>query len=1486
MKIMASFLAFVILFTHVLFAHSVETNLWTERQKSVRTQEEVKNTQLASLPAQFHSSSNVFNDLPSISKPLVSMERLMKDVPVGSENQYTSLIQSLLTPYGSIRKTTFPENQKQAKTIIHIQDVHLNDEAQQNIGKTLQSLIDQKKIDLVALEGAFGFMDFPAIRRFPFPDSTKAVADYLYKEKKISGAVYTAMTSVNEIPSFVGVDDVVHYNANVEAYKTSSLSYKGKKKQLEKMGLKINQQKNKVFNPELSRFDKEVQSYRQGKKDWGSYVQFLSEYQKDISTDVMIFLEALKQEVSLDFSKVESERVELLNQLVSTLSKNETTDLLGHSAAYKSGQIGHGDFYQYLKDLCHKKNVHLLNYKAMDAYIQYVLLSDGIQVDKILSEVASIEKSVYSSLAQTQEEEKIIQQEYALHLTQKLIDFSLTSEEWNDYSELKRSGIKFTSDNESESFSSFEKFYEEAKARDQVMSQNLIQEMDRLSAKVAVLVTGGFHSKGIDQELHKQGFTTITFTPKITKIEDDNGSSYLSVFSQEKTPLDKLFSGEKLFVTPKVMVDVPLAQLSQVLHHEASGTPSGQASRQGKSTKVTMVLDGFSKAILGITVTVGLGIFVAKYILTLSVPGYLQILIAAAVLLAFWNWRRPPPQSQSFSKGRRNFMLSGFALALFGSKTRAQDKKANPIRFGEAKPVDAKRQAYELSAAINKDRLKDFTDAEHVDIKVKPQLGLKDIRGLMVEFLGENNKVVFSGTVHKVQEKWLLYDGKEKLIEGIDIEVVEEKDGNIHFFFSQSKINPNKEEVSKVKINIGWRVGDIQIGLKTFTGTAVMSFLSNEELETFKKTLPKSLVREKIGPFGLDTVYGGGAETYFGRYALIPEKDIKNILNKNLDGNIFISMEFDDITKLNGFGFEIKTNLPGNKDIPVYKAKVLRDTKTGFFQGEPAAGVEIQVIGNRMILKIPTKIFNAGPNARADSFHIQTGIQQDNVRLNRENVIPKEITLETYVDSEKLKKAEPKKRPGKVSVEMWASLLIIGSLTAGAVSGIVPMKVIVIIFSSVIALAVIKLFYLGSRRLIFALTIMGLFGFGGLAFSQPPEVLRFLKENVTKDKIEEPAKEPKIKKEVPEKQKKAKKAAVVPKDTPVPVKDEEVNEPPVKTNDWWPAIYIGIGAVVLGLLIRILTKPKSLKSILIAWTLLGFPGVAAASTGSSVGVYSMSGSWPFLSIIIAGGIVLGLVLLTIVKNRRQTPAQKVSRGIRNKYKEINAENKTVQRVLEDIQAKENTGPSLGLRQNIQLVGATETEQKYFLIALWFMIKNRIGKIFGSVSEALSDTFKATHQQMVVVHVNNQNDLSKLDEVVSAGWSFKNENTSNVIVIGVVFGPGLSEGLRDQAKGIISKAPFAISMDELTPDSENNSVSYNQVFRAFADLFSEGSKERQLLLDLVIDQVQNKKVVVLGDSQIIYTASDKLLSILISLIPVQGGIMMIELQSVLEAAKNA
>ena len=202
-----------------------------------------------------------------------------------------------------------------------------------------------------------------------------------------------------------------------------------------------------------------------------------------------------------------------------------------------------------------------------------MLLSDSLDIDAILKETAAVEKNLYATLAVTEKEKDLVHESRWVYLVGKLLDFALTKEEWEELkaiinlqapnsqgisnrqsSKIQTLGFENLFFRESLGLENwrltpFLSFYSEAESpRPRHVHANLEKVMSASHAKVAVLVTGGFHSEGMLRALQAQGVTVISYAPKISKIEDAAGSAYLTMFTQEKTPLDQLFAGEKLFL--------------------------------------------------------------------------------------------------------------------------------------------------------------------------------------------------------------------------------------------------------------------------------------------------------------------------------------------------------------------------------------------------------------------------------------------------------------------------------------------------------------------------------------------------------------------------------------------------------------------------------------------------------------------------------------------------------------------------------------------------------------------------------------------------------------------------------------------------------------------------------------------------------------------------------------------------------------------------
>src|SRR5262249_150674 len=147
----------------------------------------------------------------------------------------------------------------------------------------------------------------------------------------------------------------------------------------------------------------------------------------------------------------------------------------------------------------------------------------AIDVAAVLDGLHAMEGAAFDRLATTPAEKALIRRSKQLHLAGRLIRFALTPQEWNEYESLRDA----SSD---PALSNFEDSSRGAVARDQAMSRRLLEEMNDRRASTAILVTGGFHTPGIDRLMKDAGVAVLTVTPRLTKLDESEDGAYLQAF--------------------------------------------------------------------------------------------------------------------------------------------------------------------------------------------------------------------------------------------------------------------------------------------------------------------------------------------------------------------------------------------------------------------------------------------------------------------------------------------------------------------------------------------------------------------------------------------------------------------------------------------------------------------------------------------------------------------------------------------------------------------------------------------------------------------------------------------------------------------------------------------------------------------------------------------------------------------------------------------
>ncbi|MCB4757182.1 MAG: hypothetical protein LHV69_09195 [Elusimicrobia bacterium] len=564
-QVAATLTAVIFSFTNILFAHTLQTSIWEERKQNLKKSETISPaSMLASLPLSVGLSNLSRSRLtpvplappPSSAWPLLSRMTLGKGEV---KDAYRAVPSSLSHREGSIRD------------VILIQDVHLNTEAQSNIAGLLQTLIDTRRIRFVAVEGAFEDFNFEPFRRYPNPTITKEVADGFLAESRIGAPSYVGVTSFVEPPPFVGVDDRPHYRRNVEAYRSAMKSQKAVLREIQRARQSLEEKKKDIFGALLYAFDQRVREYESGHLNLGAFGRHLVRMCSKSGVPLLPerkavfepFLKAYELEASIPYERAEKERRDVLRTLAARLTEKEAGELLALSLGFQEGRLPYADYYRFLRDLLKGHGVSLEKTPQFDRYLEYVLLCDDIKVEAVLTAVRALTEDVYARLSRTGEERFLIRQSRHLYLSEKLARFELTPEEWVEYVMAKsvipaeagiQSGVHVPDPGfrRNDGLSRFEDFYREAEIRSRQMVDNLLHAAARVPGtdETAVLITGGFHTPDLTRLLQARGISYAVVSPKLTHVETDQGSAYLSVFSREKSPLERLFAGEKLFVYP------------------------------------------------------------------------------------------------------------------------------------------------------------------------------------------------------------------------------------------------------------------------------------------------------------------------------------------------------------------------------------------------------------------------------------------------------------------------------------------------------------------------------------------------------------------------------------------------------------------------------------------------------------------------------------------------------------------------------------------------------------------------------------------------------------------------------------------------------------------------------------------------------------------------------------------------------------------------
>ncbi len=531
-----------------LFSPLAEANLWQDRRAA---QDKSRPVQVASAMT---IGSQISSQLPA-AVPM-SLRKLDALAMPATQSEGTTTAALAAIPQDRILIRDVIDAGAAAPLVVLIQDVHLNPEAQSNISEALVRLLSVGAVTRVGVEGAFDAFDFSLLDGFSDRKLITGVAKDFVDANLMGAPSFAGIAVPGAGRAIVGVDDKANYDLNVAAYRAAQAQQQPLESALSRVKARLGAQKVRHFTPALTSLDGLVESQDKGDASLGVLLKRLADTAGEAPPAILNFLEAFDMEQRLDFPRVEVERRSVVERLAAAMSPDELRSLLESTIAFRSGRVGLAAFHSDLRALCRKKGIDLSAFPAFDTYVRYTLLADGIRADALESARLALEQKAFARLAVTPEQRMLVAASSNFRLIEKLKNFALAPNEWERFQaeKITIAGLQTALaglDGEkagagaSPDLADFGNFYRYAEKRSETIVSRLLN-----GTKSMALVVGGFHTPEISALLKKRGCSVVVCSPRLTKVDLAGGSAYLTVFTREKAPLEKLFLGEKLFVNP------------------------------------------------------------------------------------------------------------------------------------------------------------------------------------------------------------------------------------------------------------------------------------------------------------------------------------------------------------------------------------------------------------------------------------------------------------------------------------------------------------------------------------------------------------------------------------------------------------------------------------------------------------------------------------------------------------------------------------------------------------------------------------------------------------------------------------------------------------------------------------------------------------------------------------------------------------------------
>ncbi len=448
---------------------------------------------------------------------------------------------------GYVVSTSTASGTSPSSIIVHIQEAHTNYESQQHLASLLEQLIQQYGLKLILVEGGHGDDSLSYLRSYGPPDNRKQIAEKYLKLGWISGEEYLDIAKDYPLTLW-GVEQQDLYQRNLDAFLAVEPLQAFLKPAIASIRSILTTLAAKDSDPAWNELEAKTQAFSKEQLGLADYAAFLQRaaashhLSMDAFPNLSRLLSVHELERTIHLDAVQQEQQALIKRISQAATPQQLDELRTKSRQAQTGTLTSEAFYADLGQLAAASHVSLDAFPALSRYIQSMTLSAEIQLPALPKELDALVARVRGQLATTPQRQQRQALAEQVDLVDKMVNLQLNSAEYERLQSLKldhladrwgkilnaqlaAAGLPTQSVpglNELEAaLPAFQQFYEVARRRDQALAENTLAKLQETKERLAVLITGGFHSQLITEQLTKHGVGIVSVALRISQPTDE-----------------------------------------------------------------------------------------------------------------------------------------------------------------------------------------------------------------------------------------------------------------------------------------------------------------------------------------------------------------------------------------------------------------------------------------------------------------------------------------------------------------------------------------------------------------------------------------------------------------------------------------------------------------------------------------------------------------------------------------------------------------------------------------------------------------------------------------------------------------------------------------------------------------------------------------------------------------------------------------------------